>query len=202
MKRIASFVLLVTLCALVFGNVEIIEENRVANIGSKEEPGFCAWACLSMLGRHHKIEALYDLVEKRANESDFLYWDRDKGVWVAEPYVWVYYKKGKEKELRCSGSEMAMINKLDELKVKYKIQKFGNKNRDIINYAMEKNLGCLIVVSSEAFEGFENAHAVVLTDYDEKEIRFIDPNDISTPYKVDRTWFDRYWTGCVVVVEK
>lgn len=203
MKRIiASLVLVVTLCAFLLGGVEINEENRVPNRGSKEEPGFCAWSCLEMLGRQHEVEALYDLVAKRAKEYDFMHWDRDKGTWVADPYIWVYYKKGKEKELRCSGGEMAVINKLDHLKVKYKIQRFGNKDKAIIKYAMDENLGCMIVVTSEAFEGFENGHAVVLTEFGDKEIKFIDPNDISTPYKVDRGWFDRYWTGYTVVIEK
>jgi hypothetical protein len=200
MKRIiASLVLVVTLCACICSSVEIDEENRVPNRGSKEEPGYCAWACLEMLGRQHEVEPLYDLVAKRAKEYDFMHWDRDKKTWVADPYVWVYYKKGKEKEPRCAGGEIAVINKLDQLKVKYRIQRFGNKDTAIIKYAMDNKLGCMIAMLPEAFDG---PHAVLLTHFNDKEIKFIDPNDISTPYKVDRAWFDKYWTGYAVVIEK
>jgi hypothetical protein len=203
MKKILAIIFSLTLCAFLFAEIEVPIENRVPNIGNKEEPGFCAWACIEILGRQHKVKSLYDLVENRSKECDFMHWDRDKGVWVEEPYIWIYYKYGKEKELRCSGSEVAVINKLDVLEVKYRIQRAGDKRKNIIKYAMDNELGCMIVVSAEAFEGFDNAHAIILTHYDEKEVRFIDPNNIDTKSRpAERAWFDYFWTGYTLVIEK
>ena len=197
LRFILSLVVAVAIVAPGFAQVvNIPKEYRVVNFGE----GFCAWCSIEMLGKTHKIEKLYNLTKNRANESDFKIWDGKK--WVIEPYVWV--PRGPEyfvKEKVNTGGEWAIYSKLKALDVRAKLQTYGNKNIDLINYAMKNKLGCVFAIEGVNPTGERWAHAMVLIDFNEKEVMYIDPNDIEYIKTKSRTWFNQNWTGYLVVIE-
>lgn len=180
-----------------FSQITLKTEHCVLN----RTPGYCAWCCLETLGNYHKIEALYGLVEKRSQESDFKEWDKKKKEWVKEPYVWVDYGTYFTKEHVSPGSAQAVKNKLNALKVKYRLQESGNLDKDIFRYGIHNKLGVIIVVRDWT-EKTSVTHAILVQNYDEKGITFFDPNDVKSNYTATWEWVDRYWTGYAIVIEK
>ena len=178
----------IILCGLVFtgslfGRVKIDKANRVENIN----PGYCAWCSIEMLGRHLKVKKLYNLTKNRTKESD----------------IWINYDDGKGWiRLRANEGHSNTIRwKMDELGVKYRMCNYGKFDRAMIEDSIKNNLGCAVGFKSGAFKG-EGAHAVVLIDYNDDDVEFIDPNDPESTYTAKREWFDYYWDGWVLVVER
>lgn len=184
-----------TPCTAQTVNIEI--KNRVQNFGD----GFCAWCSIEMLGRVHKIDKLYNLAKNRSKESDFKIQDGDK--WTTEPYVWVprsgeYFVK----EQVNGGGEWAVYSKLKALDVRAKLQWRGNKNTDLISYAMTNKLGCVFAIEGvDLIKGESWAHAMVLIECNDKEVMYVDPNDIEKVKTKSRTWFDQNWNGYLIVIE-
>jgi hypothetical protein len=196
MRKLLSFLVLLVLTFPCFAQIKLDKENCVENI----DPGYCAWCCLETLGRHHRIESLYNLVENRSKESDFKTWDEKNKQWVQEPYVWINYGTYLRKEHRSPGSAMAIRNKLNSLKVKYKLQEDGNFDKGVIKDAIWGKTGCIIAVNDWTHKTMI-VHAILITNYDSKEITFFDPNDIKHNYAVSWEWLDRYWTGYAIMLE-
>lgn len=198
MKRwfLSLFVALV-LATHVFAQVDIDSKNRVENFG----PGYCAWCSIETLGRHHGIKKLFDLAKNRSKESDVRQWDGTQ--WVPQPYVVVEYGPGQYvQEKRNVGTDYGVYRKLNSLGVKYRMQWSGDYSHKLIQYAVKNKLGCCFAVRATAFGPKSSAHAMVLTNFDDKNIECIDPNDPASVYVYSREWFDRYWTGWILVIEK
>ena len=199
MKKLV-WALLVTLAVSAPCNAQVIDipkTDRVQNFGD----GFCAWCSIEMLGRVHKVDKLYDLAKKRSKESDFKIWDGNK--YTAEPYVWVprsdeYFVK----EQVNGGGEWAVYSKLKALDVRSKLQWRGNKNTDLVSYAMKSKLGCVFAIEGiDPIKGEAWAHAMVLIDFDDNKVMFIDPNEIDKVKTKTRAWFNQNWNGYVVMIE-
>lgn len=177
--------------------VDIPKTDRIQNFGD----GFCAWCSIEMLGRVHKVEKLYGLAKSRATESDFKVWDGKK--WTTEPYVWVprsseYFVK----EQVNGGGEWAVYSKLKALDVRATVQWRGNKNTDLISYSMKNKLGCVFAIEGiDPIKGEAWAHAMVLIECNDKEVMYIDPNDIDRVKTRTRTWFNQNWNGYLIVIE-
>ena len=73
---LSLFVLL--LCSPAYAQIVLSKEDRIPN----STPGWCSWCCIETLGRHHKIESLYGLKDKRTKVSDFKKWDENKKEWI------------------------------------------------------------------------------------------------------------------------
>ncbi len=216
----------------------IKKANRIAN----REPGYCAWACLTMMGKHQKIKALYDLIDEREKEFTWQ-WDEHKDEWfkstfvwtdygttkITDPkvirrnqYVWVWDKKNQKAvrrpfvyenddghtmvyEDRSPGGHYALVGKLKRLGVKYRFQDYGDTSRKLIKRAILAEKPCLIVLKvwdRPTVKGEDvDTHAVILLDYNEEGIEFLDPNDIEQPYTAPHEWFDEHFTGYVLILE-
>lgn len=175
--------------------INISKEDRVENFGD----GYCAWVSIEILGRYHKIPELYNLSKNRSAESDFYSWDGKK--WAKEPYVWVYKGSSYVKEEVNSGDEWAVYSKLNSLGVRFQVQLRGNTSTGLISYAMRNKLGCVF-----AIEGYDRvkgswAHAMVLLDFDDEKVVYLDPNYIGKIQIQSRRWFNQHWNGYVVVVQ-
>jgi hypothetical protein len=203
MKRwFVSLVVILLLSAPSWAQVTIDKKHRVANFG----PGYCAWCSIETLGRHHQIEALYDLAENRSKESSVRQWNPDKGRWVSLPYVMVSHGPNYQgpwvQERRNVGTDWGIYYKLKELGIKNRMQWTGNKDTAIIRYAMRNKLGCCFAVKEGCFGRGSSAHAMILTNYTDKTVEYIDPNDPKHVYEAKREWFDYWWTGWILVIEK
>lgn len=189
----------------VFAQISLPKNCRVPN----KEPGYCAWACISALGRYHKIESLHDLLNER--EKEFTWeWDYKSKQWVKTPYVWIDYGSYKIREHRSPATHRAIANKLDSLKVKYRYQDYYSYDKFLLKDAIKNKQGCLVVVkwwkdsNGNAASATNNldTHAILITDYNKDGISFFDPNDINHIYTATHKWFNYYWTGYTLVVEK
>lgn len=179
MKWIFYFIFLSTNLCL----IDLEQNCRVAN----QSPGYCAWASLETLGNKHQIEPLFNLVEKRKNDADF---------------VFNLIKDGKNIEVvqaKNVASDLSIEDKLKQLKIKYKFQETGNKDYNILLENVNE-LGCMIGVKKGARGSA--AHCIVLTKINDKEVEFYDCNQPNSLWIGSREWLDFYWTGLAVVVEK
>ncbi len=180
-----------------FAQLAISNKDKVAN----KSPGFCMWASIETLARTHKINKLYDLMERRAKESNAKKKENDKWVW--EPFVLVEHGDGELiRTPNNIGNDWAVYRKLNEMEVKYKMQWSGTYKTEIIDYAMSKQLGCVFAVRGGALGKESPAHAMILTSFNDKEFTYVDPNDTEFTYRGTRQWFDQNWTGFVLVLEK
>jgi len=179
--------------------IDVPKTDRVQNFGD----GFCAWCSIEMLGRVHKVEPLYDLAKKRSKESDFKVWREDSKTWTYEPYVWVPRSNDFfVKEQVNGGGEWAVYSKLKALDVRARVQWRGNKNIDLVSYAMKNKLGCVFAIEGiDPIKGEAWAHAMVLVDFNDKEVMYIDPNDVEHIKTRTRAWFNQNWNGYLVVIE-
>lgn len=181
-KFLISLVFFLFLTPYSFCQVILEKQNRVENI----DPGFCSWCCLESLGKHHKIEALHDLTHKRYLE------------WLKEPSVWI----NSSQEPRNTGTSMSVSMKLKSLGVKFTYQDHYNYDKTLLKRAIKDKLGCSIVVKQWWKDKTIGHHSILLLDYNEKGIEFFDPNDIDHIYTATLGWFDQYWTGYTLILEK
>lgn len=134
-------------------------------------PGYCCWACLEMLGRNQKIATLFDLVEKRAGDQDD--GDVPKNAATAETAT----KKLKDMGVSCQISLWNVSHLKDA----------------------SKKFGAVVFMWKNPTMGAQD-HAVVLTHYDDKVVRWIDPNGCYR-WEGTREWFDKYWAGVAISLD-
>lgn len=198
-KFVATILLLLMFACPSFAQVHIKKEHRVSN--QNFETGYCAWCCLETIGRHYGIEALTNLTKNRSQEFTWT-WDAKKKVWEKSPYVMIDYGSYKSLELRSPGSHQALANKLNELKIKYRYQSYYNYDKTIIKNAVKDKQPCLVVVKCYWGRPSNDTHAIILLDYNDDGIHFLDPNDPDYTYTATHQWFNYYWMGYVLVIEK
>jgi hypothetical protein len=162
--------------------VKISPKNRVENLSL--HGGYCAWASLETVGRHLGIKELEGVMKSRTKDPDYKVWMDGR---------WLECKRNE-------GYDFCMQWKLNDLGLKKWRMSLQNQfNRDILNYAVEKKLPCVVAFKPAAFNG---AHACILVGYDSKNVVFIDPNYPGYNYTASREWFDFHWDGFVLVIEK
>jgi hypothetical protein len=210
--RIWAILLLLVSWTPCWAEVFIEKPNRVPNRGY----GVCAWCAIEMAGRQGSIGAVKGLAQYRDKESKRLikqahYTWNPGGGWT---YDWV------EIEQRNNGGTIArMREQLDNLKVRYISQPEGTKNNHIIYEGTKSGAtGCVVGLFNYAYT-FTNKkedgcymyqqpgpsrslgyHAVLVTYFDTKVVKFIDPNDIRDPWIVNRNWFDEHWDGSGMII--
>lgn len=172
-KFLISFIALFFIGNSVFADVLIKKENRVRN----REPGWCAWVCLETLGKHHRIPKLYNLSIDRMNDPDEIIINSD-GYREFIP--------------RNAATKETAQRKLDSLKVNYEIRT-GEPNW-LKHNTIET--GCVVFMNPPAFS---EGHAIILTEFNEETIGFINPNDCRY-YIASREWFDAYFSHVAIVV--
>lgn len=196
-KFVATLLLLFVFQFSSFAQVVIDKESRIEN----RNPGYCVWCCLETLGNHQQIAALKGLVDSR--DKEFIWeWNAQKKVWKKSPYVWIDYGTYQIKEHRSPGTARAISNKLDNLGVKYRYQNYYNYDKTLIKNAVKNKQACLIVVRWWKGVPCPDTHAIILLDYNEKGIEFLDPNEIDNTYTASHQWFNHYWTGYVLVIDR
>lgn len=184
-----GILVLLVLASSVFGqNVKIDIKNRVDN--QQFEDGYCAWASLETLARHHGIVKLNNLVKERSEEPK---------------YVWVKISENNYiKVLKNVGHEWAIYRKLLSLGVKFRMAFEEDAIQRLIKYSMDNKLGCIFVVSA-GWDGRDSGetHALILVDWNDKEIKYVDTNRIKENYFTrTRSWFDKWRTSYIIVLEK
>jgi hypothetical protein len=164
-------------------SIELEKKDRTPN----QAPGYCVWASLETLGHHHKIESLFDLVEKRKKDPDI--------------YIQNFDQNGKEffaLQQRHIGTDFVIREKLDQLKIDYKITLTRSNDRSLLSFANEQGVLVGVKVGARG----PAAHIIVLTHYDGETIKFYDCNYPDDIWLGSREWFDHWWTGLSIVVEK
>jgi len=205
-KFLASCLLCLLFVNSVFSQVVIKNKDRVPN----RPPGYCAWCCLEMLGRHHRVKTLENLVDKREKEFSWQ-WDKENNKWHKSPLVFTEHGQYRKWEHRSPGGHEAIASKLNSLKIKYYYQEYYNYDKALIAYAIRNDLACMAVLKDwDAEEEWSEplvrapppSHAVVVIDYNEKGVTFIDPNDIENDYFVEHDWFNYYFVGYILIIPK
>lgn len=162
--------------------IDLDKKDRVPN----QSPGYCAWASIETLGRHHHIEPLIDLVEKRKKDPDI--------------YIQNFDEHGREflvLQQKHIGTDAVIKEKLDQLKVKYKITSTRSEDRSLLSYANDQG----VIVGVKTGARGPAAHIIVLTYYDDKIIKFYDCNYPNEIWLGSREWFDHWWTGLSILIE-
>ena len=149
---------------------------------SNRQPGYCEWACLETLGNLYKVPALKNLVERRSH-------DFDEWIPTTQPNTFRLLPRN-------VGTDFVVKKKLDRLKVKYEL--IDNFNEEALK-RIDKE-GAVGTFYAGAFGGM--GHAVVLTACNAKKVEWIDPNDVTWIMWADRSWFDYWWSGTVIFINK
>lgn len=199
-KFVATFLLLFAFLSSAFSQVHIKKEHRISN--QNFETGYCAWCCIETIGKHYGIETLNNLTKNRSQEFTWT-WNSRTRSWEKSPYVMVDYGNYKSLELRSPGTHQALVGKLNSLNVKYHYQNYYNYDKIIIKNAIKNDQPCLVVVKCYWGKRPTNdTHAIILLDYNDDGVSFFDPNDVDHVYTATHQWFNYYWIGYVLVIDK
>lgn len=174
--RILLLVVALFLSPLLYA-AEVTVKQRVPNRGD----GYCGWCCLEMVGLHHGYSSLKGLTDKRE-----------------QSFVWNDYTK---RHVQISGAATIndLIGELKEHKIDYKAQWPGTYDKTIIKQAIAE--GNPVIFATLGYPSTGARHAMLLTDFSDKGVKFIDPNDHKSVYKAGFDWFDKHWTGYALVVQ-
>jgi len=159
--------------------IEIPSNCRIPN----ESPGYCAWVSLETLGRVHGIKQLKHLFQNRKKSKDYTFINH-YGQW--------------ETHERNVGYGYAIRKELDDLKVRYWMQDSGQFKTDLLKHA--KTHGC--VVTLKPSDICDEAHCIIITNINDKNVWFYNCNCPNDKWIASRAWFNYYWTGMVVVLER
>jgi hypothetical protein len=184
--RILSLIVLGFLIAgEAWAQADIPMECRVKN----RPPGYCVWASLETLGRHQKIDKLYNLTDNRAKDPDSV-----------EPVFRLMFDgtiiQFEKRIHKAAGTAFSADKKLTELGVKHKITEI--KDLTHIQEAMKKKHGCVVFLHPNPT--FPGPHAVTLVNINDERVEIIDSNNCKH-YWAPRGWFDTYWAGAVITVD-
>lgn len=175
---------LAILCVLFATQVFALDIPSKCHVDN-QDPGYCAWVSLEILGKVHGIHELNNIVENRKKDVD---------TYVLNPYnQW-------EKHPKNLGYNYALRGKLTRLKVKFWMQDSGFYSRKLLKYS--DSHGCLVAVKPGAIPGTKESHAIIITKYKDGAVTFYDCNKPDKFWVATKEWFDYYWTGLVIVVEK
>lgn len=146
-----------------------------ANVTQNLPPGLCAWASMQTLMQHHKIH-------KEIGGKGFM--ERCRGIPA--------YDYEAEAALKREGYT-------------YKIAYYGNTDYSLLEWAIANDLGAVCYFHEGAFGTDSNgqpcrAHAVVITDFNKKEVGIVDTNYPGQTFTAARSWFDQYSMGVIIVL--
>jgi len=183
-RFLISIVLFFIFALSLFGGepyVRIPKDKQVENLNL--HGGYCAWASLETVGNYLEIKKLSGLMKSRTKDPDYK---------VLINGSWLECKRNE-------GYDFSIQWKLDELGIKYRMSRQGFYDRNIINYGVKQKIPMVVAFKPAAFDG---AHACILIGYDNENVVFIDPNYPGWNYHATRRWFDYYWDGFALVVER
>ena len=183
-KKLLFVVLTFFIVTISYGDVNIYKKHRILN----RAPGFCCWCCIETLGRNQGIKQLYDLAKNRDNDPYYVI-GTEKIQTGENTYIEIQHVEPKN-----GGSIGSVKQKLDALKIKYKI---SIQDENHLKECCKKN-GCVIFMKPNSI--MPGPHAVILTDYNDKTFEYLDPNK-QIYYKGTREWFDIYWDGVAISLE-
>src|SRR5262245_25944906 len=135
MKRLLIFLLVALFVCPASADLVIPKTCHVAN----EEPGFCSWVCLDILGRVHKIKKLEGICTTRkkeyaADKNDIIF------DFFGNPHTYPKHM----------GYDFSIKEKLKALEVRFWLQPTGGINRDLLKYA--DSHGCVVGVKVGAIK--------------------------------------------------
>jgi hypothetical protein len=84
--------------------------------------------------------------------------------------------------------------------VKFRIQRRGARNTDILRQAIGEDLGA--VVGFRPSTGASGGHIVTLVDFGPEEIRYIDPNYPDRVRMMDLETFMERWDGFALILDR
>jgi hypothetical protein len=89
---------------------------------------------------------------------------------------------------------------LEQRKIKFRMQEPGVKDLKLIEEAIKA--GKPVVVGVRDFPIYGELHAILVTDFSTKNATYIDSNNVKYDYQPTRDWFNKYWTGFVLVLDE
>lgn len=194
MKRwILGLLALLLTAGLGFGDADFPIETRVPN----ENPGYCGWCTLEMMCRQQKVEAGFNLVQKRKQDPPFV-------------------DAAGQQHHQCCCCDFLIEQKLTKMGIKYRIvggdrivdgrnvrdEKRREEARQLIRQTIAAGRGVYFATSS---------HALLLTGFDEKAnlARWVDCNNAYCKaqngelgiYEASLERFEHLWIGMVCVID-
>lgn len=145
------------------------------DIRENDKAGLCAWASMETLMRHHGIH-------KEVDGKGFM--ERCRGIPA--------YDYEAEAALKREG-------------IKYRMTYYGNDDYSLLEWAIANDLGAVCYFNPGAF-GTDaygrpcRAHAVVMIDFNKKEVGIVDTNYPGQTFTAARSWFDQYSQGVIIVL--
>lgn len=195
-KLLLSIVSFLFVVFPIFADIEIAENNRIAN----PPPGYCVWCSIEMLGKQLKISKLYGLTAARVKQNEAGFVTELKHTYNKEKkeYEWAQIKTKKFNGTN-GGTIERIRNQLDYLKVKYTLYDTGTYNYTDLKYVCDMNLGAVVSVFDYPEQGAY--HAIIITKITDDDVYFVDSNNIAVQrYKGSLAWFRQNWDGAMVVV--
>lgn len=176
MRQSLAVIILLLVNNLSFGKVKIADENCISN----RPGGFCLYASLETLGRHHRIPKLYGLVEKKYKTLRTQKWDRNGYRW--EPNGVSTWNDA--------------TRELDAKAIKYTLS--VQRDYRLIERACNDGIGC--VIGLKPIKG-QTGHAVVLVEVTAEYVVMVDSDHTWFPRSMTRADFERQWSGAALVFE-
>lgn len=156
--------------------IDISKEDVIKN----EKPGLCMWASLETLGRYHGIKKVYGLKNTRKTPK--------QEVWKLPEYNNVPYYF-----TRAFGYPFMVNYEFKKLDIPIKHQRRGIYDRNICKKA--NKIGAAICLERGSDINPHECHVVILTEYTDDYVRFVDTNTPDRVIKKSREWFDYWWNG-------
>jgi len=179
MHNIASTLLSLILIAAAYGQVDIDKKNHVAN----RDGGFCGWASLETLGKHHGIKELAGLTKDRAKVMGRYVTIRGKKVWLPN-----------------GGATIPQLaSELASRKVDHYYTAPGTYSTGLLEAAFAKDSGAIVLFKPP--EGERMGHFVIVVGLDDKKAYVVDSNFPGETKTMTRANFFKYWDGSALFLK-
>lgn len=176
MRRSLAVFTLLLVSSSSFAKVEIADEDCISN----RPGGFCLYASLETLGRHHRIPKLYGLVEKKYQSLGTQKWDGHE--WRRQPDGVSNWRDA--------------TRELDAKRIKYTLSR--DHDYGLIQRACDDGFGC--VIDLKPLQG-QTGHAVVLLEVNAEYAVLVDSDHLWFPRSMSRADFERQWGGGALILE-
>lgn len=194
MKKIAAILSLVLSGFLFADTIEIPKDKRVRNMPS----GVCVWCAVENLANVHRIPALKGIAKYRHDNysnkriySNATYVMQGSALVQIRPAGWIVANQA-------PGNSTNVKEEFERLGVKYKLQKHGDYDHEILKESMKLKLGCAVGFKDYPKPGVY--HMVTLTEYNDDDVAFVDNNGDCERVVKTRNWFDKHWMGFAIMV--
>lgn len=175
--------IMTVLCLLLsFTSVRAEVHLAPSHFTLNKSPGYCMWCCLRMAGLHAGISRLDTAVTDREKLS----------------YDWVWHNNQWSKVSSSGGYTQTVERYLKTKKVEYWIQpEKSTYSTEWLKWAHANDQPVVVGMLNYPDQG--GYHAVVVTSFTDKEVKFVDPNDDKYIYGMTPAQFKTHWDGFCLI---